>query len=382
MSIANMLTNLAEKLSNMLSGINTKLTAKGVSEAATLNDVAARIDEIPTGTDTTLDSSVAALASDIVSPKKAWVNGNLVAGTIADMGTQTATLNTSTTSYTIPAGKHSGSGKVSIVTQTKSATPSSSAQTIVPDNGKVLSSVSVSAIPTGTLSAPNISVSAGGVITATSGVSTAGYMSASASKSGTYAMLTQAGKTVTPNTYTQTAVSSGRYTTDTVYVAGDSNLVSENIKSGVSIFGVDGSFKALQFVARNCVVIHDSDGSVCIPVTVIDDTSKYLLWVHDLLHISLILTNTSSLSNKLLCCDAYVDSYDDYLSSGFQVTHSVYTNASGMVQYDTNRTGVGYAMELNGRNIYIGVTDAFGETMLREGDEYHVSITHTFDTTS
>lgn len=74
-------------------------------------------------------------------------------GTMTNRGAVSQTLNTSTTSYTIPAGYHNGSGTVSITTQTKSCTPSTSAQTISPDSGKVLSSVSVSAISTQTKSA-------------------------------------------------------------------------------------------------------------------------------------------------------------------------------------------------------------------------------------
>ena len=49
------------------------------------------------------------------------------------------------------------------------------------------------------------------------------------------------GTTITPGTSQKTAVSSGRYTTGTVYVAGSSNLVAANIKKGVNIFGVEGT---------------------------------------------------------------------------------------------------------------------------------------------
>lgn len=70
-----------------------------------------------------------------------------VTGTMPNVGTVTQTLNTSTTSYTIPAGKHSGSGTVSITTEEKSVTPTTSAQNITPTSGKVLSKVAVAAIP-------------------------------------------------------------------------------------------------------------------------------------------------------------------------------------------------------------------------------------------
>lgn len=77
---------------------------------------------------------------------------------------------------------------------------------------------------------PTITVSTGGLITATSN-----------GLSGTKQLTTQAAKTVTPSTTQQTAVSSGRYTTGAVTVSGDSNLTGANIVSGKSIFGVDGT---------------------------------------------------------------------------------------------------------------------------------------------
>ena len=52
-----------------------------------------------------------------------------------------------TISYTIPKGYHSGSGKVQIVLETKTVTPTKSAQDITPTSGKVLGKVTVAAIP-------------------------------------------------------------------------------------------------------------------------------------------------------------------------------------------------------------------------------------------
>ena len=88
-----------------------------------------------------------ALAGEILSGKTAYVDGEKIEGSMADNGAVSQTLNTTTTSYTVPAGYHNGQGKVSITTETKSATPTKAAQTITPSTGKVLSSVSVAAIP-------------------------------------------------------------------------------------------------------------------------------------------------------------------------------------------------------------------------------------------
>lgn len=61
------------------------------------------------------------------------------------------------------------------------------------------------------------------------------------SKNSTKQLTTQAAKTITPSTSNQTAVASGRYTTGTITVKGDSNLKAENIAKGISIFGVTGT---------------------------------------------------------------------------------------------------------------------------------------------
>lgn len=99
-------------------------------------------------------------------------------------------------------------------------------------------------MPDATLPAPSIEVSSSGVITATV-ISTEegeGYLSTNTSALNTYDLPTQAAKTITPSTSSQTAVAAGKYTTGAVTVAGDSNLVADNIKSGVSIFGVAGNY--------------------------------------------------------------------------------------------------------------------------------------------
>ena len=122
--------------------------------------------------------------------------------------------------------------------QAKEATPliTNAQQIILPDDGyDGLSKVTVNPMPTGTLKTPTVN-SIGYV---SSGVQTAGYFDTSATSG--LQLSTQAAKTITPTTYSQTAVASGKYTTGAVTVAGDANLVSSNIVAGSSIFGVSGT---------------------------------------------------------------------------------------------------------------------------------------------
>ena len=93
-------------------------------------------------------SATTTTASDVLTGKVFTdATGKVTTGTMTNNGAVNQTLSTSTTSYTIPKGYHSGSGKVSITTETKTATPTKSTQTISATSGKVLSSVTVNAIP-------------------------------------------------------------------------------------------------------------------------------------------------------------------------------------------------------------------------------------------
>lgn len=107
---------------------------------------------------------------------------------------------------------------------------------LIDANGNVLTGT----MPSISLPTPGITVSSGGLITA-SYEADAGYTSGG-SKSATKQLTTQAGTTITPGSSQKTAVASGRYTTGPVYVAGDSDLKASNIKDGVNIFGVTGNY--------------------------------------------------------------------------------------------------------------------------------------------
>lgn len=222
-------------------------------------------------------SDATAVASDILSGKTAYAKGSKVTGTFtidSELSTQDNLISQIQTAL---QNKASASEPV---LQEKTATPTTATQSVTPDSGyDGLSKVTVNAIPTATQATPSISVNSSGLITA-SATQTAGYVAAG-TKSATKQLTTQAAKTITPSTSSQTAVSSGVYTTGAVTVAaipstyvkpsttkaattytpstsnqtiaagtycsgaqtikGDSNLKAENIAEGVSIFGVTGT---------------------------------------------------------------------------------------------------------------------------------------------
>lgn len=95
-------------------------------------------------------SATTAAPADVLA-NKVFIDADGVtqAGTMPDNGAVEKVLDATTGNqeYTVPAGKHSGTGKVSVVLETKSATPGEAAQDITPTKGKVLGKVTVSAIP-------------------------------------------------------------------------------------------------------------------------------------------------------------------------------------------------------------------------------------------
>lgn len=93
-------------------------------------------------------STVTTAAGDVLTGKIFVASdGTVVTGTMANNGGVSKTLTGTVISYTIPKGYHDGSGVVNIVLETKTVTPTKTAQDIVPTDGKVLSKVTVAAIP-------------------------------------------------------------------------------------------------------------------------------------------------------------------------------------------------------------------------------------------
>lgn len=71
----------------------------------------------------------------------------------------------------------------------------------------------------------------------------------------------QGAQTITPGTSAKT-IAAGRYLSGQQTVAGDANLVSGNIKKGISIFGVSGSLETGNFYCKKLVSDADFSGRI------------------------------------------------------------------------------------------------------------------------
>lgn len=129
-----------DALSKVIVNGDTNLIAANIKSGVSIFGVSGSLIQ---GQDTS-DADIT--AEDVLTGKIGYGASGKVTGTMPNNSATETILDSSTTSYTIPAGKHSGTGTVKIETETKSITPSTSEQTEQASSGKVISSVTVGAV--------------------------------------------------------------------------------------------------------------------------------------------------------------------------------------------------------------------------------------------
>ena len=197
------------------------------------------------GTDT---SNATATATRVLSGYTCYVNDAKITGTMTNRGTVNQSLNPGG-SYTIPAGYHSGSGKVTVTSLSANTSGTANASHILSGYTGWVGGSKL----TGTMTnrgAVSQTLSANGSYTIPSGWH-------NGSGKITQSLTTQGAKSVTPSTSNQTACSANRWTTGTIAIVGSSSLVAGNIKNEVTIFGITGTWVGWvdpEMVMENLVV--------------------------------------------------------------------------------------------------------------------------------
>lgn len=175
-------------------------------------------------------SGVTATPSDVLSGKK-FVDsaGTLQTGTIVTKTSSNLTASGAT--VTVPAGYYASQATKSISSgsaETPATTITTNPTISIDPAGKITASVSGTQSVTPTVNVGYVSSGTAGTIT----------VSGSATKQ----LTTKATTTYIPTISDQT-IERGTYLGGTQTIKGDANLVAGNIKSGVSIFGVSGSYE-------------------------------------------------------------------------------------------------------------------------------------------
>lgn len=182
------------------------ITAKGIDTAAdaAFATMAENIEEIVTLENGTEDAT--ATAEQILLDMKAYVKGLPVIGTMPNNGAVSGALNCGG-SYKIPKGYHDGNG--------------------------VITANSLASQTVGTATAAQI---------------LSGKTAWANGEKITGTIQSQAAQTITPGTANKT-IAAGKYLSGVQTIKGDSNLKADNIKKGVSIFGVAG----------DCITVDSND---------------------------------------------------------------------------------------------------------------------------
>ena len=434
MSIADKIT----QLTNIRAAIRTALQNKGIAAATSHNfaDFAADIAAIATGAtlqskrvsakttgptyvtpDTGYDGLSQVIVNMITRQAKTVTPGTADQTVSPDSGYQGLSSVTVEGDADLVAGNIksgvsifgvAGSYAPSVVTQEKSVTPTASQQVVTPDSGKYLSKVTVAAAPletksvtpsaaqqtinpsSGKIGMSQVTVAAAPLETKTvTPTAAAQIVSPSSGKIGmsqiTVAATPLQAKSVTPSASQQVITPGSSYVgLSKVTVAGDADLVAGNIKSGVNIFGVIGTY-APSATPINGSLIEVTCSSNIDQVTATVNGNTYTAYKSgNKAYITIPYTDTT------VARTCAVKGY----SSGTQVTSNNISMTAGVGYYTTTliateylyKDGVWYGVtnptwNITSSDSEANVTEYSDRIVLRKGSQYSATYTlsPTFD---
>lgn len=235
------------RLQTAKTDIKTAIEAKGVTvpSSAKIDVFDDYIAQIPTGGSYQSKTVSPTESSQTVSPDSGYdalssVTVNAISNTYVGSGIarkSSSDLTASGATVTVPTGYYSSQAtkSVSSGSATAPASISGSSATVSTGTNTLTLTKTVSVTP---------SVSAGYVSAGTAGNSSVNL---------TASVTTKAAATITPGTSNQT-IASGTYLTGTQTISGDADLIAANIKKGIQIFNVTGSYTSDATAAASDIV--------------------------------------------------------------------------------------------------------------------------------
>lgn len=201
-----------------------------------------------------------ATQDDIIKGQTAWVNGQQITGAL-EPGSDTSDATATAADILEGETAYVATGKVRGTMPTRTADDVTIQSTTINVESGYYAPGTTKQIQTVEQATPSISVSAGGLITATAD-QTAGFVT-DGTKSATQQLPVQGTQTIIPGT-TQQTINDGVYLTGTQTIQGDAALIPDNIKDGVSIFGVEGTYDGQQTSFAIPLVVTVEAGSTVI----------------------------------------------------------------------------------------------------------------------
>lgn len=169
-------------------------------------------------------------------------------------------------------------------------------------------------------------------------------------------IVSQAAQTITPGTYNKT-ISSGRYLSGTQTIKGDANLLAKNIKRGVTIFGVSGTYDGqrplLTLNAQIEISGMESSGNrtVIVPLELYDEGTRKYKMSFNVSSVSGTVYAVSIIppSGYAFCPASTGEAFEIEHDYNYKVSGTV--DSGGIIQFSLNRY-VNFLKSANGNNDY------------------------------